>query len=176
MVIWAPCRKITITGAIDKMVEWLYLEIADAIRRSRVLGPTATLALRREDVHDRAGHRSPEDAGLLRLVRVDRDDGAAAHRPRPLLPPVAIRREGGDEGLVFVVVDVEAERVPPGRGHHLRRVAAVDPVAGNEVGICGKGGEWFNYYVYVLHCNCQLAGSGGCKNVSRMKVTTGRVV
>ena len=86
-------------------------------------------------MHDRAGHRSPEDAGLLRLVRVDRYDGAAASRSRALLLPVAIRRECGDKGLVLVVVDVEAERVPPGRGVHLRRVAAVDAVAGNEVGI-----------------------------------------
>ena len=93
-------------------------------------------------MHDRAGHRSPEDAGLLRLVRVDRDDGPAALLPSPLLLLVTLR-EGGDEGLVLVVVDVESERVPPGDGVHLGRVAAVDAVAGNDVGICGEesGGE-----------------------------------
>ena len=93
-------------------------------------------------MHDRAGHSSPKDAGLLRLVRVDRDDGPAALLPSPLLLLVTLR-EGGDEGLVLVVVDVESERVPPGDGVHLGRVAAVDAVAGNDVGICGEesGGE-----------------------------------
>lgn len=100
------------------------------------MGPVAALALAGEHVHDRAGHRSPEDARLLRLIRVDRDDGAAALLPpSPLLLLVALR-ECGHEGLVLVVVDVEAEREPPGVGVHLGRVAAVNAVAGNDVGIC----------------------------------------
>lgn len=115
-----------------------YLEITDAIGRSRILGPPVALALTGEDVHDRTGHRPSEDAGLLRLVRVDGDDGPAALLPQTLLLLVRLG-ERGDEGLVLVVVDVEAEGEPPGDGGvHLRRVAAVDAVAGNDVGICRK--------------------------------------